>query len=152
MNGSASKTPLALRHNLGHNKVLHERVIFVTVKTEQVPHVEVADRFELDVLGEGIYRVKLHYGFMEEPDIPEALAAGAAHGLPRMEPDTTYFLGRETIIATARPGMAPWRERLFALMSRNATTATAYFGIPERVVGLGERSGSGAPKRGAYNT
>ncbi len=140
MNGSASKTPLALRHNIEHNKVLHERVIFVTVKTGRVPHVAVEQRYEVEVLGDGIYRVKLHYGFMEEPNIPVALAVGAERGLPLLRQDTTYFLGRETIIATSRPGMAPWRERLFALMSRNATTATAYFGIPpDRVVELGEQ-------------
>jgi KUP system potassium uptake protein len=140
MNGSAAKTPLALRHNLEHNKVLHERVIFVTVKTEPVPHVPIEQRYEVEVLGEGIFRVRLHYGFMGEPNIPEALAAGAPFGLPRLTDDTTYFLGRETIIATSRPGMAPWREQLFALMSRNATTATAFFGIPpDRVVELGEQ-------------
>jgi KUP system potassium uptake protein len=140
MNGSASKTPPALLHNLAHNKILHDRVIFVTVKTEQVPQVPAEERFEVEAFGGGIYRVRLHCGFMEAPDIPAALAASAAQGLPPMDADTTYFLGRETIIATSRPGMAPWRERLFAMMSRNATTATAYFGIPpDRVVELGEQ-------------
>ena len=140
MNGSASKTPPALLHNLEHNKILHDRVIFVTVKTEQVPQVPPDERLEVEAFGGGIYRVRAHYGFMEEPDIPAALAASAAQGLPPMDADTTYFLGRETIIATSRPGMARWRERLFAAMSRNATTATAYFGIPpDRVVELGEQ-------------
>jgi KUP system potassium uptake protein len=78
---------------------------------------------------------------MEEPNIPQVLEQGAGKELPRIDPhDTTYFLGRETIISTSRPGMAKWREKLFALMSRNATTATAYFGIPpDRVVELGEQ-------------
>jgi KUP system potassium uptake protein len=142
MNGTASKTPAALRHNIEHNKVLHERVVFVTVKTRQVPHVPADERVEVENLGDGLYRVKVYYGFMEEPNIPEALEAAAARGIGPLIPDqTTYFLGRETIIASAgRRGMALWRERLFALMSRNATTATAYFGIPpNRVVELGEQ-------------
>ncbi|MBI4264686.1 MAG: potassium transporter Kup [Acidobacteria bacterium] len=141
MNGTASKTPAALRHNLEHNKVLHERAVFVTVKTQQVPHVPSRERLEVEDFGSGLYRVKVYYGFMEEPNIPQALA-GAAERLGRFDPrDATYFLGRETIIATRRRrGMAVWRERLFALMSRNATTATAYFGIPpDRVVELGEQ-------------
>jgi KUP system potassium uptake protein len=141
MSGTASKTPPALRHNLEHNKVLHEQIIFVTVKTEQVPHVADADRLEVEHFGSGMYRAKVHYGFMEEPNIPEVLSNGAGMALPPIDAnDSTYFLGRETIISTSRPGMAEWREKLFALMSRNATTATAYFGIPpDRVVELGEQ-------------
>lgn len=141
MNGTASKTPAALRHNVEHNKVLHERVIFVTVKTRQVPHVAEHERLEVEPLGGGVYRLRIYYGFMEEPNIPRALEASAEHGLAPVDPnDTTYFLGRETIIASRRPGLAPWRERLFAFLARNATTATAYFGIPpERVVELGEQ-------------
>jgi KUP system potassium uptake protein len=141
MSGTASRTPPALRHNLEHNKVLHEQVIFVTVKTEQIPYVPQDRRLEVEHLGDGMFRAKVHYGFMEDPDIPGALAAGEGTPLPRMNPDdTTYFLGRETIISSSRPGMAEWREKLFALMSRNATTATAYFGIPpDRVVELGEQ-------------
>ncbi|HXH23622.1 MAG TPA: KUP/HAK/KT family potassium transporter, partial [Vicinamibacterales bacterium] len=140
MSGTASRVPAALRHNLEHNKVLHERVLFVTVKTQPVPHVPEADRLEIEDFGGGIHRVKILYGFMDEPDVPAALrlAAGALDiGDPN---DATYFLGRETIIASGRPGMARWRERLFALMSRNATPATAFFGIPpDRVVELGEQ-------------
>lgn len=141
MNGSASRTPAALRHNLAHNKVLHERVVFVTVKTQPAPHVPADRRVDVEDLGSGVYRVKVYYGFMDDPHIPEALESAAAHGLARIDPEeTTYFLGRETIITTRRPGMAPWREKLFALISRNATTATAYFGIPpDRVVELGEQ-------------
>ena len=141
LNGTASKTPPALRHNLEHNKVLHERVVFVTVKTQQVPHVPEDHRLQIEDFGTGLYRVKVYYGFMEDPNIPEALQSAAERGLAIVDPkDTTYFLGRETIIATRRPGMAVWRERLFAFISRNATTATAYFGIPpDRVVELGEQ-------------
>jgi KUP system potassium uptake protein len=128
-------------HNLEHNKVLHERVLFVTVKTRQVPHVAADDRLEIESFGNGLYRVKVYYGFMDQPNIPEALAVSAQRGLPPIDPaDTTYFLGRETIISSSRRGMASWRERLFALMARNATTATAYMGIPpDRVVELGEQ-------------
>ena len=141
MNGTASKTPAAFRHNLEHNKVLHERVVFVTVKTQQVPHVPEADRLEMEAFGSGFYRVKVNYGFMDAPDIPRALEGAARYGLAPFDPkDTTYFLGRETIVARRPSGMAAWRERLFALMSRNATTATAYFGIPpNRVVEMGEQ-------------
>jgi len=141
MSGTASKAPPALRHNLEHNKVLHEQVVFVTVKTEPVPYVDAAARLAVEAFGGGIHRAKLHYGFMEEPNIPQVLAAASGTALPRMDPhDTTYFLGRETIISSSRPGMAAWRERLFALMARNATTATAFFGIPpDRVVELGEQ-------------
>jgi KUP system potassium uptake protein len=139
MNGSASRTPPALLHNLEHNKVLHERVIFVTVKTQQVPHVDEDARVEVESFGHGLYRIKVNYGFMEDPHIPEAIAAAKPH--VHIDPMTaTYFLGRETIIATKRPGMALWREKLFALIAHNATTATAYFGIPpDRVVELGEQ-------------
>ena len=141
MSGAASRTPPALLHNLEHNKVLHELIIFVTVKTEQIPHVEESDRLQVEHFGEGMYRAKVLYGFMEEPNIPQVLERSAGKELPRIDPaDTTYFLGRETIISTSRQGMAKWRERLFALMARNATTATAYFGIPpDRVVELGEQ-------------
>jgi KUP system potassium uptake protein len=141
MSGTASKAPPALRHNLEHNKVLHEQVIFVTVKTEQVPYVPDAKRLEVESFGGGMYRVKVHYGFMEDPNIPAVLTAAEGRELPRIDPqDTTYFLGRETIVSTSRPGMAEWREKLFSLMSRNATTATAFFGIPpDRVVELGEQ-------------
>jgi KUP system potassium uptake protein len=141
MSGTASKTPPALMHNIEHNKVLHEQVIFVTVKTEQVPYVADDERLAVEHLGDGIFRAKVHYGFMEDPNIPEILVAAAGDALPRFDPeDTTYFLGRETIISTRRRGMAVWREKLFAIMSRNATTATAFFGIPpDRVVELGEQ-------------
>ena len=141
MSGAASRTPPALVHNVEHNKVLHEQIIFLTVKTEQIPHVEDGERLRVEHFGDGMYRAKVHYGFMEEPNIPQVLEQHAGQGLPRIDPaDTTYFLGRETILSTSRPGMAAWREKLFAVMARNATTATAYFGIPpDRVVELGEQ-------------
>jgi KUP system potassium uptake protein len=139
MSGSASRVPPALRHNLEHNKVLHERVVFVTVKTQAVPHVRSGNRLELEDFGNGLYRLRLNYGFMEEPDVPRALGE-ALRDLPGTfdAREATYFLGRETIIAGPHTPLARWRHRLFALMSRNATSATAYFGIPpQRVVELG---------------
>ncbi len=141
MNGTASRTPAALRHNLEHNKVLHERVLFLTVKTLQVPHVPASRRLELEDFGDGLYRARVYYGFMEDPDIPQALEEASKHGFPPGDlNDTTFFLGRETIIAGSRSGLARWREKLFARISRNATAATRYFGLPpDRVVELGEQ-------------
>ena len=138
MYGSSQQAPPALLHNLKHNKVLHERVVFLIVRSEEVPFVSEAERTSVTALDHGMWQVDLRYGFMDAIDIPAALASIKSDAL-RLHPlDTTYFLGRETLIATGRPGMALWRERLFALMSRNAQTATAYFRLPpNRVVELG---------------
>ena len=131
-------TPPTLLHNLEHNQVLHERVVLLTVVTSDVPHVEDDHRLTVETLGQGFYRVTLRYGFMEEPDVPAALALGAAQGLPLGAEKMTFFLGVETLLSTHREGMARWRERLFAVMSRNAVRATSFFRIPpERVVELG---------------
>ena len=131
-------TPPTLMHNLEHNRVLHERVILLTVVTSDVPHAHDDERLVVEPLGQGFFRVTLRYGFMEEPDVPAALAAAATQGLALDPADTTFFLGVETLLATEREGMARWRERLFALMSRNAVRATSFFRIPpERVVELG---------------
>ncbi|HEX8352431.1 MAG TPA: potassium transporter Kup [Pyrinomonadaceae bacterium] len=140
MNGTAAGTPPALMHNLEHNKVLHARVVLLTVKTRQVPHVEPGDRVKVQALGQEFYRVIINYGFMEDPDIPDALAGMGPPG-PTFDPaETTYFLGRETVIASKNPGMMLWREKVFALMSRNASSATAYFCLPpDRVVEMGSQ-------------
>jgi KUP system potassium uptake protein len=131
-------TPPALAHNLRHNKVLHRHVVVLMVSTEPVPHVVGDKRTETRDLGSGVSYVVVRYGFMEDPNVPEALALARAGGLEIDADDVTYFLGRETIIVTKRPGMAPWRERLFVLMTRNAVRATAFFRLPpERVVELG---------------
>ncbi len=141
MNGNASGTPPALLHNLEHNKVIHERVILLTVKTKQVPHIEEDEsRHSVEPLGNGFWRMTIHYGFMEDPDIPKVLDGIQEPGFAFNPNDTTFFLGRETLIATKNPGMALWREKLFAAMSRNATSATAYFCLPpNRVVELGSQ-------------
>jgi KUP system potassium uptake protein len=132
-------TPPALFHNLRYNKVLHEHVIVLTVTTVPVPSVaEGEDRLSIEQLGEGVATVRVQYGFMEDPNVPEALEMARDRGMPIDLADVTYFLGRETIIVTRQPGMAAWREKLFVLMARNAVRATAYFRLPpERVVELG---------------
>ena len=140
MNGTAAGTPPALMHNLEHNKVLHERVVLLTVKTKQAPYVEPEGRVTVEPLGHEFYRMIINYGFMEDPDIPKVLEElGPPHPtFDRM--DTTYFLGRETVMAGKTPDMMVWREKLFALMSRNASSATAYFCLPpNRVVELGSQ-------------
>ena len=141
MNGVATRTPPAIVRNLEHNKVLHERVVFVTVKTRQVPFVQSEQRLEVEALGGGFYRLRIYFGFMEEPNVPKVLASIADPEIAIDPQATTFFLGRQTIIATRRrAGMALWRERLFSRISLNATTATAYFCIPpDRVVELGEQ-------------
>lgn len=138
MSGNPAGTPLALLHNLKHNQVIHERVLLLTLLTAEQPHVAPADRLKVERLADGFWRVTARAGFMEKPAVPELLAGCAAHGLP-VEPDNvTFFLSRETILITNLPGMARWRGRLFAFLSRNAQSATKFFGLPApRVVELG---------------
>ena len=136
----ADATPPALLHNLKHNKILHEHVVFLAVHTEDTPHVSDDNRTVIDPLGGGMHSVLLRYGFMEDVDVPEALTAlNGQYGLALSPMTTTYFLGREKLIASKETrGMALWRERLFALMSRNARSATDFFRLPpNRVVELG---------------
>jgi KUP system potassium uptake protein len=141
MNGNASRTPPAFMHNLEHNKVMHEKILFVTVKTRPIPFVETNERFKFEILTNGFSRLKIYYGYMEDPDIPKILTEIEQPGFVFKPAETTYFLGRETIIATEKySGMARWREKLFGVMSKNARSATAYFRIPpDRVVELGEQ-------------
>ena len=138
MAGNLSGTPVALLHNLKHNKVLHKCNILLTVVTDDVPKVEASSRLESEEFGEGFYRVIGHYGFMEEPDVPALLAAVRIEGRELDLQQTTFFLSRENIVPTEKPGMAMWREHLFAAMSRNAQSATQFFNLPaNRVVELG---------------
>ena len=139
MTAQGSGTPPALVHNLQYNKVLHERVIILNILTVQHPYSDESERFAVEELGNGVYNVKLQYGFMEDPDVPAALLAAAQSlNLTFDTQDVVYFLGRQTILVTAGAGMAIWREKLFVLMSRNAVRATAYFRLPtERVMELG---------------
>jgi KUP system potassium uptake protein len=138
MTSNRQGTPPTLLHNLEHNKVLHERVILLTVVTTDSPHVAANKRVTVESLREGFERVTVCYGFMEEPDIPAALSEANKAGVTNVPEDTTYFLGTETLLATKRPGMPLWRERLFVLMSRNALRATSFFKIPpDRVMEVG---------------
>lgn len=131
-------TPPALLHNLEHNKVLHENVVLLSVQTEDSPHVPAARRFQYEKLQNGFHRIILCYGFMQVPNVPYGLELLPASVLP-LEPDkTSYFLGRERLLASKRPGMAIWREQLFTIMSRNARSATDFYRLPvDRVVELG---------------
>jgi KUP system potassium uptake protein len=140
MYGHPTGTPPALLLNLTHNKVLHERIVVLTVVMEEIAHVPARERLVFTPLGEEFYRVVAYYGFMESPDIPAILNQVKRHGLQLELEDITYFLGRETLLATQKPGMAVWRERLFALMTRNAQSAMTFFRIPPgRVVELGSQ-------------
>ncbi len=138
LHGAIDGVPRALLHNLKHNRVVHSRVVFLTVLVANVPTIAPAERMTVTALADGFWRIVARYGFIEEPDVPALLALAAAQGLEFRPMETTYFLGRETIISSAKPGMAGWRERLFGVMVRNASPATAYFRIPpNRVVELG---------------
>ena len=132
--------PNTLLHNLRHNKVLHERIVLLTLVTEEIPRVADRDRVEIHDLGHNFHRVIGRYGFAEDPKIPHILELCAREELEFNLMDTTFFLGRETLIPTPRPGMALWREALFVAMSRNASRAMDFFRIPHsRVVELGTR-------------
>ncbi|MEY2584504.1 MAG: system potassium uptake protein [Verrucomicrobiota bacterium] len=141
MSGNRTGTPLALLHNLKHNKVLHEQVVLLTVRTEEVPFLmDARDRVSLEKLEEGFWRVQVHFGFMEKPDVPSALESVKEPGLHFNSMRTTYFIGRETILATRKLGLSAWRGSIFAWMTRNAGDVTSYFCLPPNgVVELGAR-------------
>ncbi|HEX7348560.1 MAG TPA: potassium transporter Kup [Rhodanobacteraceae bacterium] len=138
MTANLDAVPHALLHSLKHFKVLHERNVLLSVEVLDVPFVDAAERIEQRDLGNAFHTVLLRFGFMQDPDVPAALVECAARGLACDMMDTTFFLSRETVVATRRPGMALWRDKLFAFMSRNALPATAFFHIPgNRLVELG---------------
>jgi KUP system potassium uptake protein len=138
MTQNVEGVPPALLHHFKHNKVLHEQVVLLTVKSESVPEIGQKDRVQIQDLGEGFWWVIAHYGFMQTPNVPEIMRCAAANGLETSESDTSFFLGRETLLTTGRSRMARWRKGLFVFMSRNSRPATAFFGIPpNRVVELG---------------
>ena len=138
---SADVVPAALLHNLKHNQVLHQRVLVLNVKVEEVPHVPPERRVEIEAAGHGFYRVILHYGFMQEVDIPRDLAQIRTCGEPFNMMSTSFFLGRQKLIASKKaPGMALWREKLFAWMLKNSESAMEFFKLPtNRVVELGSQ-------------
>ncbi|MEO5511766.1 MAG: potassium transporter Kup [Longimicrobiales bacterium] len=139
MYGNPAGTPPALLHNLKHNNVLHERVVFLSITTDEVPYVTVDERLNIEKLGDEIYRISLHYGFMQDVDVPFAIENISQDGLTFKRMETSYFLGRETLVAPkGKREMTRWRRTLFALMTQNARSASSFFRLPpNRVVELG---------------
>jgi KUP system potassium uptake protein len=138
LSASPESIPSALLHNLKHNQVLHERVLILTVQVEDVPHVEPSARIEAEGMGKGFWRIVLHYGFMDDVDIPAALALLKGCGGDFQPMATSFFLGRQKVIPSKRPGMAIWREKLFAWMTRTSESAMDFFKLPtNRVIELG---------------
>jgi KUP system potassium uptake protein len=140
MTSSAKGVPHALLHNLKHNKVLHERIFLLTVKIEDVPYVPAESRIETKDYNSGFYRIILRYGFMEEVNVPRELSSIKTCGESCKMMDTSFFLSRQTLLASSKPGIAIWREKLFAWMLRNAESAMEFFKLPtNRVVELGSQ-------------
>ncbi|HUH95558.1 MAG TPA: potassium transporter Kup [Casimicrobiaceae bacterium] len=138
LTSTEGRVPHALLHNLKHNKVLHERVVLLTLKTRDIPRVARADRLKIQALACNFHQIEADYGFMEDQDIPALLEECGRRGMRFDMLDTSFFASRETLIPSVAPGMALWREKLFVSMSKNATKATEYFRIPtNRVVELG---------------
>jgi KUP system potassium uptake protein len=141
LSATADNVPAALLHNLKHNQVLHQRVLILHVKVEEVPHIPHEKRVEIHDAGHGFYRVVLHYGFMQEVDIPRDLATISTCGEPFNMMSTSFFLGRQKLIASKKvPGMALWREKLFAWLLQSSESAMEFFKLPtNRVVELGSQ-------------
>ena len=140
LSGDTGLTPNALLHNLKHNKVLHEYNLFVTVKHHEVPWIGFNKRIQVEPLGHDCWQVVLHFGFKNDPDVPEALKLLEGRGIPLPEMDTSYFLSRDIVIPTFGDGMAMWREKLFAGMHRNASAAADFLNLPSnRIVELGAK-------------
>ena len=141
LSSDSDAVPTTLLHNLKHNKVLHERILFITIVTEDVPRIPDAERTEVEVLEpKRLYRVKLHYGFMEDPDVLRGLQLLERHGLKFELMDTTFFLGKATIAPAQKRGLFTWRRTLFRWMQRNSPSAAEYFRLPpDRVIELGTR-------------
>ena len=138
LTNTRGRVPHALLHNLKHNKVLHERVVLLTIKTREIPVVPLAERVHIEDLGANFEQIEAYFGFTESQDVPELLEECARCGHPFDLMDTSFFVSRETLIPSVTPGMALWRERLFVSMSKNATKASEYFNVPtNRVVELG---------------
>ena len=137
----AESVPTVLLHNLKHNKVLHERIVFLTIGNEDVPRLSDLERTEVRVIERGhVYQATLHYGFMEYPDVPKGLKLLERHGLKFEALDTTFFLGKATLARAAKPGLFTWRRELFRWMQRNSPATAEYFKLlPDRVIELGTR-------------
>jgi KUP system potassium uptake protein len=138
MTSEPGGVPVVLMHHLKHNKVLHERVIIMSIVGEEIPQVQPQERLGFKNWGEGFYQVTGRYGFMESPDIPGLLSSLNDHGVSAKPMETSFYLGRETLLASGQSGMARWRKKLFIYMARNAQSATAFFNLPpNRVLELG---------------
>ena len=140
LNTERGATPFALLHNLKHNKVLHEQNLFVTVQHHEVPWIGFNRRCEIEPLGHDCWQVTLHFGFKNDPDVPDALKLVQARGVQIEDMETSYFLSRDTVTPTFGGGMAMWREKLFASMHRNASAAADFLNLPtNRIVELGSK-------------
>ena len=141
MSRDPNATPPSLTFLLRHLKVLHKKVVLLSVLTEETPHVLVNERIKIKDLQEGMHRITIHYGFMETPNIPMELNMHTLLELKDMDlekENITYVIGREILIPTERPGMAIWREKLFAAMTQNSKSAVVYYHLPpEKVIEIG---------------
>lgn len=134
MSGRLDTVPLALSHNLKHNKVVHQRVILITFVTKDIPHVRRSNRVEIEDLTQGLVRIKVSVGFMDDADFAGVLELANEKGMNIVPEETTFFLGREIVLATRKAGMSLWRERLFAFMGRNAQSPVTYYNLPAKQV------------------
>jgi KUP system potassium uptake protein len=138
LSANPAGAPAALLANLRYNGVVHAPVLLTTVQIADVPRVPVAERVTAEPLGQDVYRVLVRYGFMDEPQVPQALARLTLPGVPLDLERVPYFVNRTRAIATARPGMARWREHLYSVLRQNAASPTDFFGLPPtRVIELG---------------
>jgi len=140
LTGSSDLAPPSILHNLKHNRVVHAEVAFLTIVTPEVPRVEPEERVRVRSLGDGFYKVEAHYGFQEDPNVPELLRLCRAHGMDFPPAEVSFFLSRQRFLPTRKPTMSLWRQRLFSVLMRNTLGATAYFRIPPgQVVELGSQ-------------
>jgi KUP system potassium uptake protein len=134
MSGRPGTCPLALSHNVKHNKVIHERVVLITFTTRDVPHVPHYKRLVIDEPAPGLYRIVVSLGFMDDPDFGSVVELAREKGLDIDPNQTTFFLGREIVLATRKLGMSIWREKLFAFMGRNAQSPVSFYKLPAKQV------------------
>jgi len=130
MTQAPDRVPAAFMHNLRHNNVLHSRVLFLRIVTEDIPRVPDDKKLEVEGLGWGVHAMNAHYGFMESPDVAEIFRLANERGMDIAVQEASFFLGRERIAVTKSSGMSRWRSNLFVFLSRNAMDASSYFGIP----------------------
>jgi KUP system potassium uptake protein len=141
LTGDVGRTPAALLHNLKHNQVLHEQNIVMTVRTADMPRVPLSERLKVEVIDDSFLTAVATFGFMESPNVPEALRQGRSQGLAYSHMTTSFFLGRRTVVPAARHSLMPnWQDKLFILMMKNAAAPTDFFHIPAgRVVEMGSQ-------------